>query len=481
MKQNKGVFANVGWKLAERLSAQIVTLVVSIILARLLDPTHYGLIAIVTIFITLANVFVADGFGSALIQKKDADNLDFSSVLVFNIGFSIILYAVLFVLAPLITSFYGDGYELLTPVMRVLGLRIIASGINSVQQAYVAKQMIFRKFFLATLIGTIVSAIVGIWMAYAGYGVWALVAQYLVNTTIGTIILGISLHWWPGFKISFMRLKSLLKFGWKILGASLLITGFIELRALIIGKVYTSDNLAYYDKGKQFPNLLVNNINTSIGAVLFPKMSEEQNNIESIKETTRKSIRFSSFLMTPMMLGLAAVAPTFVSVILTDKWLPCVPLLQLFCVVYLFQPIHTANMQVIKAIGRSDVYLWLEIIKKTIEIVVLLLTMFISVNAIVIGMAAMTTAFIFVNAFPNSKLLNYSIKEQLSDILPSFVSSLVLFIVVYLLSYIPLDGVLLLLIQVISGVLLYVGISIFTKNKEYNYLKGSIKRFLLKR
>jgi len=481
MKQNKGVFANVGWKLAERLSAQIVTLVVSIILARLLDPTHYGLIAIVTIFITLANVFVADGFGSALIQKKDADNVDFSSVLVFNIGFSIILYAVLFVLAPLITSFYGDGYELLTPVMRVLGLRIIASGINSVQQAYVAKQMIFRKFFLATLIGTIVSAIVGIWMAYAGYGVWALVAQYLVNTTINTIILGISLHWWPGFKISFMRLKSLLKFGWKILGASLLTTGFIELRALIIGKVYTSDNLAYYDKGKQFPNLLVTNINTSIGAVLFPKMSEEQNNIESIKETTRKSIRFSSFLMTPMMLGLVAVAPTFVSVILTNKWLPCVPLLQLFCIVYLFQPIHTANMQAIKAIGRSDVYLWLEIIKKTIEIIVLLLTMFISVNAIVIGMATMTTAFIFVNAFPNSKLLNYSIKEQLSDILPSFVSSLVMFVIVYLFSYIPLDGVLLLLIQVISGVLLYVGISIFTKNREYNYLKNSIKRFLLKR
>jgi O-antigen/teichoic acid export membrane protein len=480
-KKNGGVASNVAWKLAERLSAQIVTLIVSIILARLLEPSHYGIISIVTIFITLANVFVSDGFGSALIQKKDADDLDFSSVLSFNILFSIFLYLVLFLFAPYISAFYGDGYELLCPVIRVLGLRIIASGINSVQQAYVARKMIFKKFFLATLIGTIVSAIIGIWMAYNGYGVWSLVAQYLINTTVDTIILGISLKWWPGLKVSLARLKELLKYGWKILGASLLVTGFMELRALIIGKMYSSDDLAYYDKGKQFPNLIVTNVNTSIGAVLFPKMSQQQNNIPLVKETTRKSIRFSSYLMSPMMLGLAAIATSFVSVILTDKWLPCVPLLQLFCIIYLFQPIHTANMQAIKAIGRSDVYMWLEIIKKTIEIIVLLITMFFSVNAIVIGMAVMTTSFVFLNAFPNKKLLGYSIKEQLKDIFPSIFMGALMFAIVYSLSLLPLSPIGVLAVQVVAGVSVYLLMSLITKNNEFTYLISLFKAFLIHR
>lgn len=465
MKQNKSVASNLGWKLAERLSAQSVTLVVSIILARILTPSHYGLISIVTIFISIANVFVADGFGSALIQKQNSDNLDFSSVLVFNIIFSILLYLILFFVSPLIASFYGEGYELLTPVMRVLGLRIIVSGINSVQQAYVAKCMIFRKFFLATILGTIASAVVGIWMAYTGYGVWALVAQYMVNTTVDTIILGVSLHWWPGLRVSFSRLKALLKYGWEILGASLLTTGFVELRALIIGKLYSSDDLAYYDKGKQFPNLIVTNINTSIGAVLFPKLAEQQCDLLQVKETTRRSINFSSFFMFPMMFGLAAVAQTFVSVVLTDKWLPCVPLLQLFCIIYLFQPIHTANMQAIKAIGRSDVYLWLEIIKKSIEIIVLFITMWFSVNAIVIGMAAMTTAFVFVNAYPNRKLLAYPIREQLADIFSPFAMSLIMVGVVIAVGFINCSQILKLVIQILSGIIMYIALLVLTKNE----------------
>lgn len=474
-KKGSSVFSNLSWKLAERLTAQIVTLVVSIILARILEPSHYGLISIVTIFITLANVFVADGFGSALIQKKDADNLDFSSVLVFNICFSIVLYLILFFTAPLISNFYGEGYELLCPVLRVLGLRIIVSGINSVQQAYVSRNMIFKKFFLATLIGTILSAAVGIWMAYSGYGVWALVAQYLINTTVDTLILGISLHWWPGLKVSLERLKRLLKYGWKILGASLLSTGFVELRALIIGKVYSAKDLAYYDKGKQFPNLFVTNINTSIGAVLFPKMAQYQNDISQVKELTRKSIRMGSYLMSPIMLGLAAVAAPFVSVVLTDKWLPCVPLLQLFCIIYLFQPIHTANMQAIKAIGRSDVYMVLEIVKKVIEILVLLITMWFGVNAIVIGMAVMTTAFVFVNAFPNKKLFNYSIKEQIVDILPSLLMSLIMFLAVYACNYLCVNNYILLVIQVCLGFVIYLVLSIILKNKEFKYIVDFLK------
>lgn len=467
---------NFSWKFAERIAAQSVTVIVSIILARMLTPKDYGIIAIVTIFITFANVFVSDGFGSALIQRKEIDALDYSSVLYFNFAFSIVLYAILFFCAPLIALFYGEGYEILTPVFRVLGVRIIVSAVNSVQQAYVSRKMIFKKFFWSTLIGTILSAIVGIVMAYNDFGVWALVGQYLTNTTVGTVALALSLRKKPILAFSFKRLKGMVGYGSKILGTSLLITGYQEIRALIIGKVYSSEDLAYYDKGRQFPNLVVTNINTSIGAVLFPKMAQDQDDKTRIREITRKSIRFSSYLMCPLMLGLAAVAEPFVKIVLTEKWLPCVTLLQIFCVVYFFQPIHTANMQAIKAIGRSDIYLKLEIIKKIIELVVLLIVMWISVGAIVVSMAILTMAFTFVNAYPNKKLLNYSFRQQMADILPSVCMSLIMATIVYFFGRIPLNAYISFGIQIILGITMYLVLSLITKNSELKYLISLIKR-----
>lgn len=475
MRKNN-VLNNLSWKFAERIAAQLVTVIVSVILARMLTPQDYGIIAIVTIFITFANVFVSDGFGSALIQKKEVDALDYSSVLYFNIIFSTVLYVILFFCAPLIASFYGDEYAILTPVLRVLGLRIIVSAVNSVQQAYVSRKMIFKKFFWSTLTGTLISAIVGIAMAYLGFGVWALVGQYLTNTTVDTVTLALSLRKKPILAFSFDRLKGMIGYGSKILGTSLLITGYQELRALIIGKMYSSEDLAYYDKGRQFPNLIVTNINTSIGAVLFPKMAQEQNDKTRIREITRKSIRFSSYLMCPLMLGLAAVAEPFVKIVLTDQWLPCVTLLQIFCVIYLFQPIHTANMQAIKAIGRSDVYLKLEIVKKVIELAVLLIVMWIGVEAIVISMAILTTAFTFVNAYPNKKLLNYSFKQQMGDILPPVCMSLVMAIIVYFFGKIPMNAYVSFGAQIVLGIIVYFVLSFITKNSELKYFIDLIRR-----
>ncbi len=472
MANKKGLISNLVWKFAERMAAQMVTLIVSVVLARLLAPSHYGTVAIVTIFITIANVFVSDGFGSALIQKKDADKLDFSSVLYFNIALSILLYFILFFSAPIIADFYGEGYEILTPVFRVLGLRLIPAAINSVQQAYVSKNMIFKKFFLSTLLGTIVSGGVGIWMAYSGFGVWALVAQYLVSTTVSTVVLMFSIGNIFVMKFSLSRLKTLFAFGWKILCTGLLITGYQELRALIIGKLYTAENLAYYDKGKQFPNLIVTNINVSIGAVLFPKLANQQDNIDALKKTTRNSIRFSSYIMSPIMLGLLVVADSFVRVVLTEKWLPCVPFLQLFCIFYLFQPIHTANTQAIKAMGRGDLVLKLEIIRDVIQLLVLFAVMWISVEAIVVSMAVMSTLFVFVNAYPNIKLLNYTIKEQLSDILPNVIMALIMSAAASLIRLFSMPDFVNLFVQVFSGICIYMILSIVTKNKEFTYIKN---------
>lgn len=475
MTKSDGLLKNLSWKFAERISAQLVTTVVAIVLARILDPSHYGLISIVTIFVTLANTLVTGGFGNALIQKKDADALDFSTILYFNIAFSIVLYLVLFIAAPYIARFYGEGYELICPVLRVLGLRIIIAGINSVQQAYVSRKMIFRKFFWATLFGTIASAVVGISMAYSGYGVWALVAQYLTNTTIDTIFLAFSLKKLPLLKFSFGKLKSLFGFGARVLATSMLISVFEDLRSLIIGKLYTSADLAFFDKGKQFPGLIVTNINSSIGSVLFPKMSQQQDDLQQVKLTAKMAIRFSSYVMSPLLLGLAAVAESFVVVVLTEKWLPVVPLLQTFCIYYLFQPIHTANMQAIKAVGRGDVYLKLEIVKKLIEIVTLLCVIWFGINAIAISMALLASLFVFVNAAPNKKLIDYSFSEQMRDIIPSLGIALIMAVVVFGIGYIPINKLLLLCLQVIIGGIIYIGLSVITKNKEFAYILNMIK------
>lgn len=473
-----GTLSNLLWKFAERMSAQIVTFVVSVVLARLLDPSDYGAIAMVNVFIAIANVFVSDGLGSALIQKKNADSLDFSSVLYFNIGLSIVLYVVLFFCAPFISVFYGEGYEILTPVLRVLGLKLILASINSVQQAYVSRNMIFRKFFWATFVGTVLSAVVGIVMAYQGFGIWALVGQYLTNSTVDTIVLGISLKKKPLLRFSFERVKTLAKYGIHILGTGLLIESYTNIRNLIVGKIYSSDSLAYYNKGDQFPSLFVTNINSSISAVIFPRLSQEQDNPDKVKELMRSFIRLSMFIMSPLLIGLAGIAKPLVTVLLTEKWLPCVFFLQVFCLNHLLRPVHTANIQATKAIGRSDITLKVEFIKKTVEIVSLLLVMRMSVEAIAINMVLMSFLFVAVNAYPNQKLIGYSIGEQIKDMLPSLLMSGIMFGCISLIGLLDISNIGKLFLQITMGFSVYLLISIVTNNREYHYCINLLKTFV---
>lgn len=471
---------NLIWKFGERLSSQLVSFVVSIIIARILAPSDYGLVAMTMVFISLSNVLIDGGFSSALIQKKKADKLDFSTVFWFSVAFAVGIYIILYISAPYITLFYGEQYHQLTEILRVLGLQVIVYSINSVQTAYISRKMMFKNFFWATLVGTIVSAVVGIYMAYSGFGVWSIVAQQLTASTTNTLTLYYITRKLPGWEFSFIRLKSMFSYGAKLLGANLLTNLFLDIRTFIIGKMYSAAQLAYFDRGKQYPNLVGTNINTSIGAVLFPKMSQQQDDPAMIKATTRKSIRFSAYIMCPLMLGLAAVAEPLVRLLLTEKWLPCVPFLQLFCIIYLFQPIHTANMQAIKALGRSDVYLKLELIKKTIEVAMLLIVMWISVEAIAINMAVLTTLFTLVNSRPNIKLLNYTLREQFQDILPAIGMSVVVFLCTFSITYLPISDLLMLILQFIVGILVYLRLSKITKNQEYIYIYSLIKRKKMK-
>lgn len=475
------VLSGLIWKFGERITAQIVTFVVSVVLARLLPTEAYGLITLVTIFITFANCIVTNGFGSSLIQKKDSDNTDFSSVLYFQLGASLILYLILFVSAPLIASFFGDGYELLSPVLRVLGLRIPLTAINNVQHAFVSKKMIFRKFFFSTIIGTVCSAFVGIYMAYKGYGVWALVGQYLTNTVMDTVILALTIHWKPELKFSWKRLQELFKYGWKILVAGLIGEIYNELRTIVIGKLYTSNDLAFFDKGKQIPNLIVTNINTSISNVLFPAISNAQNNPIDVKNITRRAIKTSAYIMCPMMFGLAVVAEPLITLLLTEKWLPCVPYLQIYCIAFCFEPIQTANLQAIKAVGRSDIFLKLEIIKKGSSILILLAVMFHSVDAIAYSLLLTTLIASIVNTMPNNKLISYSYKELIIDMAPGLLISAVMAVIVHIEGlFIHLNPLSLLIIQVLTGGIIYILISIIFKIETFTYLKNTAFEYLKK-
>lgn len=465
---NKKFFSNFIWRFAERCGAQLVTFVVSIVLARILTPEDYGQVALITVFTTIMQVFVDSGLGTALIQKKNADDLDFSSVFYFNFVVCLILYAVMFIAAPLIANFYNDNH--LTAIIRVVSLIIIISGIKGIQQSYVSRNMLFKRFFYSTLGGTICSAVIGITLAYTGFGVWAIVAQQLSNTAIDTLILWLTVKWRPKKMFSWQRLRGLLAFGWKMLVSSLLDTIYNNIRSLIIGKMYSSSDLAYYDQGRKFPNVIVTNINTSIDSVLLPTMANSQDDRKRVKSMTRRAIKTSTYIMAPLMMGMAFCAEPIVKLILTDKWLPCVPFLQIFCITYMFYPIHTANLNAIKAMGRSDLFLKLEIEKKIVGIVLLFTSIWFGIMAMAYSLLISSILSQIINSLPNCKLLNYGYLEQLKDIFPGITIAIFMGICVKIIGFLNLSIVVTLLIQILVGTIIYVGTSALFRVETFRYL-----------
>lgn len=475
---NKSFINNFIWRFAERCGAQLVTFIVSIVLARILTPEDYGVVALATVFTSILQVFVDSGLGTALIQKKKADDLDFSSVFYFNFVVCIVLYIIMFFTAPFISVFYNDSS--LTSIVRVASLTIVISGVKGIQQAYVSRNMLFKRFFFATLGGTIFSAFIGIGLAYAGFGVWAIVAQQLSNTAIDTLILWITVKWRPKKMFSIKRLKELLNFGWKLLISSLFNTVYNNLRNLIIGKYYSSADLAYYNQGDKFPNLIVTNINSSIDSVLLPTLSSAQDEKKRVKSMTRRAIKTSTYIMAPLMMGLAFCATPIVRLILTEKWMPCVPYLQIFCITYMFWPIHTANLNAINAMGRSDYFLKLEIVKKAIGMLLLLSTMHFGVMVMAYSLLVTTVTSMIINSWPNKNLLGYSLKEQIIDIFPGIFLALLMGLAISLVRLLALPDIVTLAFQIPLGAVIYIGLSYVFKIEPFEYLLNMVKSTLKK-
>lgn len=473
-KVNKNiVIFSLVWKLLERVGTQGIQFLVQIVLARLLYPEEYGTIAIVMVFINVANILVQTGFNTALIQKKDVDNLDFSSILYFSILLSTILYIILFIISPVIASFYRMPD--LEMVIKILSTTLFFGAFNSVQIAFISRNFLFKKLFFSSLCSILISGFVGIFLAFKGYGVWALVAQQLISIMSISMILWVTVRWRPQIAFSISRVKVLISYGWKLLVSGLIDTLYRNLRTLLVGKIYPSNILGYYNRGEQFPVLIVSNINGAIQSVMLPTLSQHQEDRIRVKQIVRISILTSSYIIFPMMVVLTIVAEPLVIIVLTEKWLMAVPFLQIFSIAYMFMPIHSANLQAINAVGRSDLYLKLEIIKKTVGVFLILATISFGIYALAIGVIIGSVISVFINSYPNKHLFNYGYKEQIRDVLPIMLISVIMGAIVYSVSFFTINIYIQLLLQLILGLLSYIALSILFNLESYGYIRDTMK------
>lgn len=475
-KQNSTIFQGLLWKLLERFGVQGVQFLLQVILARILSPEHYGTLSLMTIFTALATVFIQQGFSTALIQNKNVKEEDYSSVLWVTLGVAGILYGILFAAAPAIAAFY-EMPDLVAP-FRTLCLMLFPGALNSVQLAKVSREMNFKKVFYSNLAGIVLSGVVGIVIALMGGGLWALVIQTLLNTVIACVVMYFTSHLRLRFVCDLRRIGELFSFGWKLLTAALLDSLYQNLRSLVVGKKYDSGTLGYYDRGKQFPQFVINSINGAVQSVMLPAMSAQQDELSKITQLTRNSIVISSYIIFPMMAGLAGVARNLITLLLTEKWLPCVPYLQIYCFSLAFAPVHTCNLQAMNALGRSDLFLKLEVEKKLVGIAAIVVAVFCFDSPIAIAVTGIVTSLVscVINAWPNRELIHYSYLEQARDLMPSLLVSLVMCGAVLALNLLKLPTVLLLLIQVVTGIVVYVALSALFRLRAFQMLYDMIRK-----
>jgi O-antigen/teichoic acid export membrane protein len=462
------------WAFGERILAQLVSTVVGIVLARILSPDEYGIISIVMIFINICNVFVTSGFGTALVRKINVDAEDYDTAFTMSFILSLILYALLFVSAPYIAAVYDN--EVLSPVLRVLGLKIIISSLSNIQQAHVQREMAFRKFFFATITGTVLSCGVGLVMAFMGYGVWALVFQYLTNTVVDAIFLSLVSGWNPRLRFFAAKAKEIFSFGWKVLGANLISTAENDIRSLIVGYKFGSAELAFFDQGKKYPSLLITNINSAVGKVMLPALAKEQENKEQYKRMLRKTVSMEMYLLTPFMLGFLAVAEGFVHVVLTDKWLAAVPFIQIFCIAYLTRPMETTFHQSLLALGRSGLVMAIITVINVVAVISVLVAVFVFESVLMIAVLYLLTTLVSLACFMAAShfVVGYTIKEQLKDILPSIAIGAIMCLAVSMVGKLQMGELLSLLLQVLTGALVYILLSAIFKLEQYAQLKKKL-------
>lgn len=478
---NKKALSGVIWTFIERISTQATGTIVGIIIARILMPSDYGIIAVVNIFITLCNVLVVTGLGESLIQKKDADELDFSSIFYVNLILAVIMYVGLFFAAPLFSEIYGAEYAQLTPIMRVLAIRLIFSAINSIQRAKVVRELAFKKIFFVSSLANAVSAVIGISMAYHGCGVWALVAQNMTYSGLEMILLFIFAAWYPKWIFSWRRMRSLISYGWKILAGAITSTIVGEAQNFFIGLKYSPADLAFYSKGKTYPGLLSNNLTNSISITLYPVLAKVQDDRERGRQFLKTSISSALFVVAPGLVGFSVVAVPFVKLFLTAKWLPCVPYLQLMCYVCILRPVIRMNWQGLCARGKSGVYLSLSTVSQITYLLLLLFALKHGVYAIAVSFLIATCVEYLISTIMTSRYYKYGILLQIYDNLKTILSVTAMGTVVFFTGKIVVrySPAIVLVIQITIGTLFFTFLSVALKNPTFENLIIQIRNLFL--
>ena len=462
------------WKIMENGGTQGVQFLISLVLARLLSPKEYGTLAILSILVTLANVLIQNGFATSLIQKKEADALDFSSVLYCSLFLAGVLYLLLFLLAPRFAVFFGDPE--MVSLVRVLLLVLFPGGLIAVQHAYIARNMAFRYLFEGTLLASLFSGGISIFLALGGFKVWALVWQQLVYYLLLAGFLSFRLKGFFGKRaFSPKRLGALFSFGSRILAASLLDTLFTNLYSLAIGKAFSQEILGNYYRGEQFPKLITGSGAAVIQSVLLPLMSAKQAEKKALQVLLSHTVRVSAYIIFPMMGGMAAAADRIILVLLGEQWRAAIPFLVLLALAYGMWPLHICNLQAIAATGRSDIFLWQEVIKKLLGLAVLALGICWGMLWLVVLKAVSEFLGILINAWPNRRLLSYGPFRQMKEVFPSFFLTLLMGASVWgigrVLPY-TLGG---LLLQIGFGMAVYILLSLLFRLEEWSFLRDRIR------
>ncbi|MBP5617210.1 MAG: lipopolysaccharide biosynthesis protein [Elusimicrobiaceae bacterium] len=464
----KQVLNAFSWKFAERMGLQGVNFVILLVLARLLTPADYGVVALVMIFVAIANTLVQAGFNTALIQKKDPQSTDFFSVLMFSLMAAFFFYMIIYLVAPWLAKYYK--MPALSKVMRVTALMLFPMAFQSIQIAYLTHYLKFKILTIGSCVAIILAGIAGITSALCGMGIWALVIQQITNHTCACICLLLLSRWFPIGKFSFIRLKKMFGFGSRILFSNLLVTLFMNLRSLFIGRLYSAADLGFFNRGKQFPQALMDGINGTIQSVLLPVYAKHQDNKDKVIGMLRQTIRISVFLIFPLMCGLAAIATPLVQVVLSGKWILCVSFIQIFAFSYMCQPSQIASTQTYTALGDSSTPLKLEFVRKGLEMSFLLLSLpfgvkMIALSSLVAGIGACLATF-----YPNHKLLKYSFIAQLQDIVPALLLSCTMAGIVWLIGDLLHSLLIKLIVQISVGMVVYLILARIFRMQAYNFL-----------
>lgn len=450
------------WSLIERFSVQGVQFVIGIIMARLLCPEDYGLIGMLAVFMAISQVFIDGGFSTALIQKNDRNDTDYSTVFYINLLISILIYFCLYLSAPYIASFYNQ--PLLEDITKVYGLNLIINALAAVNKTILVINVDFKTQSKISLTSAIISGIVGIYYAYNGLAVWSLVIQVIVSALLNVILSFLYVKWRPKFTFSVESFNKLFAFGSKVLIASIIGSVYSNLYSLAIGKRFSVAELGYYSRANQFPALLSDNIGGILARVSLPILSKIQDDDERLVRAYSRYIKVATFIVFPLVMMLCGISKPLVYLLLTEKWSPVIILMQILCFNYVLDPITKVNLNLLYVKGRSDLILKLEIIKKSIAFTILIVSLFFSLKIVCVGLVFYCLIATYLNCHYTGKLLNYGFFVQIKEVYPAFLMSIVVLVVSYAVSEIMSNYFFAIILSVLLSAIVYVGLSFFTKN-----------------